>query len=341
MAVEISQINTETAPESLLQELAEYYVVVEAEDLPGDPPTPYEVRIADWRNVLPHYPVRRWAMREDGEIVAVAVTALDMEQNLENGFGRVHVHPDHRGRGFARKIATPMFDHLEESGRTRFDTWVKKDHPAEDLTAALGLKPVYGEKRSRLSIADLDMDLMSHWITRSQERAGDYELRYHPSPLPDYLVEDFCDLAYIMNTAPREEFDVEDEVLTPKMWRDLEKSVLEARCQLHNLIAVHKPSGAFAGYTQIKTQDLQPDLAWQWDTGVHPDHRNRGLGRWLKADLICRIVDGYPEVIRVDTFNAGSNAAMLNINAQMGFVPIHLNNAWQGDLAMVRERFRA
>jgi GNAT superfamily N-acetyltransferase len=341
MGIEITRIDTATAPEPLLRELAEYYVVVEAEDRPGDPPTPYEMQLADWRNLLPHLPVTRWLLREDGEIVAAAVAVIETEQNLDNGFGRMHVHPDKRGRGFARQIATPMFDYLEGLGRVRFDTWVKKDEPVEDLLAALGLKAVYGEKRSRLRIADLDIDLMAHWITRAQERASDYELRYYKSPLPEDVVDDFCALTHIMNTAPREDYEVDDEVLTPQMWRDMENSVIESRCQLHNVIAVHEPSGEFAGYTQIKTQDLEPDLAWQWDTGVHPDHRNKGLGRWMKADLIRRIVTEFPQVTRVDTFNAGSNEPMLNINVEMGFAPFHFSKTWQGDLATVRERFRA
>lgn len=341
MGIEITQINTETAPEPLLRELADYYVVVEAEDRPGDPPTPYEMQLADWRNLLPHLPVTRWILRQDGYIAAVAVAVVETEQNLENGFGRIHVHPERRGQGLARRLATPMFDYLESQGRVRFDTWAKKDEPVEDLLVSLGLKSVYGEKRSRLEISELDLDLMSQWVSRAQDRASDYELRYYRSPLPEHLVEDFCDLAYIMNTAPREDYEVDDEVLTPQMWHDLEKAVAESQCQLHNLIAVHEPSGAFAGYTQIKTQDLEPDLAWQWDTGVHPDHRNKGLGRWLKADMILRIVEEFPQVSRVDTFNAGSNEPMLAINVEMGFVPIHMSNTWQGDLATVRQRFRA
>jgi len=341
MGIEISQVDTATAPETLLRELADYYVVVMAEDMPGDPPTPFAMQLAEWRNLLPHLPVTRWILRQDGEILAAAVAMVETEHNLENGFGRIHVHPDHRGRGFARQIASPMFDHLESLGRVRFDTWAKKDEPVEDLLVSLGLKAVYGEKRSRLKVSDLEMDLMGRWIGRAQERASDYELQYYRSPLPDHLVDKFCDLTYIMNTAPREDYEVEDEVLTPKMWRDTEKSVADSQCQLHNLIAVHEPSGDFAGFTQIKTQDLQPDLAWQWDTGVHPEHRNRGLGRWLKADMIRRIVEEFPEVSRVDTFNAGSNEPMLNINVEMGFAPVHISNTWQGDLATARERFRA
>jgi hypothetical protein len=57
--------------------------------------------------------------------------------------------------------------------------------------------------------------------------------------------------------------------------------------------------------------------------------------------MIKRIVGSHPDVSRVDTFNAGSNEPMLNINVEMGFRPIHISYAWQGDLATVRERLRA
>lgn len=341
MGFEIQAVDTRRAPESLLRELSAYYELIEKEEMPDDPPTPEKMRIADWRNFPSQYPEFRWVLRDDTGIAAVAVAAFDTEQNLENGFGRVHVRADKRGQGYGRALATPMLDLLEKEGRHRFNTWVKQGEPAERLLADLGLKRVYGEKRSRLQIADLDRDLMRAWIERAGERAPDYELRYYLSPLPDDMIEKFCDLAYIMNTAPREDFEVEDEVLTPETWREREKSVSESQSELHTLIAVHQPTDDFAGYTQIKTQELQPELAWQWDTGVHPEHRNRGLGRWLKAAMIEQVVEAYPKIERVDTFNAGSNEPMLNINIQMGFKPVHIANDYQGDLATVRERFRA
>lgn len=339
MGIQIEPIDTPSAPESALRDLADYYDVIEAEERPEDPPTPRAMQYAEWRNLLPSQPVKRWVLRDGGQVVAAAVAAYDLEQNLENGFGRLHVHPDHRGRGHARRIAEPLFDELQRAGCIRIDTYIKNEAPAEDLAARLGMKAVYGEKRSRLRIADLDHDLMRAWVERSTERASDYRVVYHRSPLPEEILEDFCKLTYVMNTAPREEFEEEDEIVTPQMWRDMEKSATDSESQLHTMIAVHEPTGDFAGYTVLKTQDLQPDLAWQWDTGVHPDHRNRGLGRWVKAAMIERVVADYPGVDRVDTYNAGSNEPMLNINIEMGFRPFFLTSVWQGELATARERF--
>ena len=338
MGLQIEALDTPTSPEALLRELAGYYTIVESEEIPGDPPTPAALKIADWRNVVSHYPVKRWLLREDGHIVAVAVAAYDIEQNLENGFGRIHVHPARRGRGHGRRIAAPVLEHLEEQGRHRLETYVKQGDPAEQLVERLGLKSVYGERRSRLRIDELDRELMRSWISRASERASEYEIVSYEVPFPDDILDRFCEMTFIMNTAPREEVVEDDEVLTPDNWREVERTILESRCRLHTMIAVHRPTRAFAGYTQIKTQDLQPDLAWNWDTAVDPSHRNKGLGRWLKASMIEMIVSEFPEVERVDTFNAGSNEPMLNINIAMGFKPVYLSNVWQGELSVARER---
>ena len=341
MAAHVEHIDTTTAPESLLVELAALYDGLDAEELPGDPPTPLAKRIADWRMSFARFPINRWVLRSDGEIVGVAISQYDVEENLENGMGRIAVRPDQRGRGYGRMLATGVFDHLEKEDRTRFETWIKKGSPAEQLAERVGLKSVLSERRSRLLTAEVDRQLMRSWIDRAVERASDYELISMEAPFPEEHLQKYCDMMLIMNSAPLEDYEMEDEHITPEDWRDIEASVLAGQNSVLNLTAVHKPTGEFVGYTQVKTQGLQPELAWQWDTGVHPDHRNRGLGRWLKAAMMEKIVTEHPEVQRIDTENAGSNEPMLNINLAMGFEAIHEANAWQGDLATVRERFGA
>ena len=56
----------------------------------------------------------------------------------------------------------------------------------------------------------------------------------------------------------------------------------------------------------------------------------------MKAAMLKRFVAAHPETERIDTENAGSNEPMLNINIEMGYRPLHVNNAWQGDTAGVR-----
>ena len=338
MGLRIQEVDTRTASEELLREMHDYYVPMARELLPDDPPTPFEQQSATWRNLLEHERIPRWLLRDGDEIVAVAVAVINLVNNTENGFARIHVRPDRRRQGLARTLADPVLDTLQDAHCVRLDTWAKTDGEGGAYAEKLGLKPVYQDKRSRLVLAELDHDLMRGWIERASERAADYELLYIETPFPDELLQKLSDLTAIMNTAPREDYEAEDEVFTADMWRDIQESQIAGGNTLHAYIAVHRPSGEFAGYTTIQTQGHQPHQAWQWDTGVDPAHRNKGLGRWLKAAMIERIVAEHPEVAWVDTSNAGSNKPMLNINIAMGFRPLLMTTGWQGDLALARER---
>jgi GNAT superfamily N-acetyltransferase len=103
-----------------------------------------------------------------------------------------------------------------------------------------------------------------------------------------------------------------------------------------SLVAVHQPTGEFVGFTEIIFAESAPDHAWQGGTAVRPDHRNHGLGRWLKGAMIERVMAERPEVRYVTTDNAFTNEPMLNINIAMGFELVQTVNDWQARVDAVR-----
>lgn len=332
----IEFVDTRTAPEETLEALHELHLVKDEEELPGDPPVPLAQRKLDWRFLIESESVPQWVLWKGPEIVANSGLYLDLEQNLENAYGWVYVHPQHRGAGYGRAIARPMLDAAQEDGRARFATAVNEDRPEEALATKAGMKSAYREKFSRLAFQDVDWALMNSWVERAAERASDYELVFLPSPIAEEHLRAYCDLMFVMNTAPTEDFEEEDEVMTPEIWRDIESKMGSRGRYILTYVARHRPTGEFAGFTTVAYKRLQPDLVEQWDTGVDPKHRNKGLGRWVKAAMALRLRDEYPDVRRIDTENAGSNAPMLSINVDMGFKPILIQNVWQGDLATIR-----
>ena len=54
-----------------------------------------------------------------------------------------------------------------------------------------------------------------------------------------------------------------------------------------------------AGFTQIYRNPAHPELLDQGDTGVFPQFRNRGIGRWLKAAMLEEVLRHYPEARRI------------------------------------------
>ena len=62
-----------------------------------------------------------------------------------------------------------------------------------------------------------------------------------------------------------------------------------------------------------------PDRIYQVLTGVQRDKRGLGLAKGLKAAMLRTIRTQFPAILKVVTYNAQSNAAMLAINNRLGF----------------------
>jgi GNAT superfamily N-acetyltransferase len=64
-----------------------------------------------------------------------------------------------------------------------------------------------------------------------------------------------------------------------------------------------------------------------------PKHRGHGIGKWIKARMVERILAERPTARYVRTGNAYSNAAMLSINDRLGFKIIWSTVVWQIPIA--------
>jgi len=69
---------------------------------------------------------------------------------------------------------------------------------------------------------------------------------------------------------------------------------------------------------------------------VLPEFQNRGLGRWMKTAMLQKVLRERPQVTKIRTGNADSNAPMLKINHELGFKPYISTYAWQVELAQVQ-----
>jgi RimJ/RimL family protein N-acetyltransferase len=95
---------------------------------------------------------------------------------------------------------------------------------------------------------------------------------------------------------------------------------------------LHPASGRLVGYTSISKTTGNPQHALQGMTVVHTSHRGHGLGRVIKLANLDLARRGEPALRMIETANAADNAAMIAVNAAMGFRPAAHWIGWTASL---------
>jgi GNAT superfamily N-acetyltransferase len=86
---------------------------------------------------------------------------------------------------------------------------------------------------------------------------------------------------------------------------------------------VHTETGVIAGYSTMFVR--QSPMADAGETLVLRAHREQGLGRWLKSELVGWAIRENPQVALVQAWNDENNTAVIALNRGLGFVE---SGAW-------------
>jgi GNAT superfamily N-acetyltransferase len=328
----IEEFDVGSASEQDFRARWEAVVALDAEQEPEDPATPFDKHRQAMVDLPSFRRPRHWtAWDADRRAVAKATLHLEyVETNRHLAWFDVGVLPAARRQGIGTELLARLVDAARLDDRTVVGSGSIEGSGGDAFAQAFGFERKATERKSRLTIDDVDRSMLEGWVARAAERATDYELFAFDDRCPDDVLEPFVELWRVTNTAPRDDLDMEDELPTPERFREQEDKQLANGESSWRLVARHRDSGAYAGFTELFFAPYAEDVSWQGWTAVHPDHRNLGLGRWLKAANCLRLMEERPAVRFVDTWNAFSNAPMLGINIEMGFQLIRGYNEWQG-----------
>ncbi|MDW3219104.1 MAG: GNAT family N-acetyltransferase [Acidimicrobiales bacterium] len=228
-----------------------------------------------------------------------------------------------------------VLDLVEADGRTSVLGWGPQLPAETAFWEGVGAELRYRERISVLDVAAVDADLMDAWIEQRHERAADVELVRFVERCPDEHLDAWTVSRSAMSDAPMEDLDINDTAYDAADIREDEASYIALGYRMMHLLAL-TPDGAPCGHTSVRVNTHRPAVSDQWDTVVLADHRRRGIGRWLKAEMWQWLRETEPEVARLATGNAQSNDPMLAINVAMGYVPLCVFGAWQADVSTYR-----
>jgi mycothiol synthase len=322
-ATKIEEMDEMSATEEQLAAMNELVVEIDKETLPDDPPRPAAEYIAWIRGSAPYEHKRMWLIRDGGRAVAMAeVNWEEKDENRERLYVWLAVTASERRKGLAKELLKPAVETAKQLGRNRLFSWLSGGgSPHEEFAKHMGAQFSMNEYHNRLFIEELDRSMLDDWIARAPERASDYSLEFWQGATKPDDLEQFAKVMDSMNSAPRPE-DWEDEKYTPEQVRGFEERWIAAGFELWRYVARHNSTGEIAGYTAMFPNQWRPEFADQGDTGVLDKHRNKGLGRWLTAAMLVKLLDERPKTRWVETGNATTNKPMLAINNALGFRPV-------------------
>ncbi|GIG17640.1 N-acetyltransferase [Catellatospora methionotrophica] len=278
----------------------------------------------------------------DGEPAGRLEVSRMTEDNLKVLSFTIEVAPRFRRRGVGRALFGEVLAYAREHGRTVLVTGASLSMPglpAPDeapgaFAAALGFTNTLPELQRRLTLAEVDEDVLAGMLAAAQAKATGYRLVRWRDAAPEELAEGVAYLdSRLMSDAPTGDLQIEAEKPDVARMRRVEEVIAARGRRTFHTGAVDEQTGALVAWTTISNDDETPWHAWQQITIVDPDHRGHRLGALVKVENLRFFRAEMPQVEVVDTFNAAENGYMIAINEQMGFRKLAAFQNWQRDLA--------
>ena len=314
---------------------------IRLERLPDDPPVPLEETIKNLQSIPSFIDLRLWAFwdLEKSEIAALGnVALLRLEENKHMAQFEISVLPECRHQGLGRRLLQEIMETArEDHRRLLFTETVDRIPEGEAFMKRIGAQKGLETHTNQLRIADLDPGLLSEWLVKGKEHLDEFEIGLWEGAYPEEKIQAIADLCDLTNQQPFGDLEIEDMHMTPDQLRQSEQNIFARGDQRWTFYVVDRATGNFTGYTETTWNPNRPEILRQEMTGVFPQYRNKGLGRWLKAAMLDKVLKERPGIKYVRTGNADSNAAMLKINNELGFKPYMADILWQVEIQKVMD----
>ena len=261
------------------------------------------------------------------EIIASSTFAINKEdspgydENKHNSFFGITIDSRYRRQGLGSLLFKTILEKAKEKGCkfTETDTFYDSGNK---FCKKFGGKIINKSSENRLHMEEVDWKLVNEWRDEGKKKAPMVVLENYLI-VPEKDIKEICEIETILERQ-MPTMDDEDkwaETYTPEKKRKYER-MQQKQGHINYTIISREYNGFISGITEIRySRTDRPERIEQGLTGVLEEYRGRGLGKWLKAEMLMYIENHIPDARFLVTGNADHNAPMNSINERLGFKP--------------------
>ncbi|HUA95693.1 MAG TPA: GNAT family N-acetyltransferase, partial [Acidimicrobiales bacterium] len=269
-------------------------------------------------------------------MIGAGMVELPRHDNTHLAQLTVEVHPAARRRGVGTELLAACERVAIDDGRRTVWGWDEQRLPAArgpTFAEARGYALVRDEVRRELSVP-VDPRRARTLGAGALVRSGRYEVVSFISSWPDEWVEDRAYFGRLMSTeVPLGGWAGQEERWDRHRVRRQEGLVDRMGRELVVSVARHRASGRPVGFTELSVSRSVPEIAYQWDTLVLPEHRGHRLSLLVKLANLRLLRQISPSTTVVVTWNAEANGPMIAVNDALGYQVVSVGRTWQKAVA--------
>ncbi|MFW9851409.1 MAG: GNAT family N-acetyltransferase [Candidatus Thorarchaeota archaeon] len=249
--------------------------------------------------------------------ILIKKTAASYEGNKHLIQFDMSILAPYRRKGIGTKALKFIYDFAIENNKTTLITG-SDEGDGKKFLEIIGAQTALTGVENRLNLEEVDWEMVSQWEKEGLDRSPKTKLQFFYT-IPENIIEKYSEIyTETNNQQPLGDLDVGDIIFTPETLRQMEKRHKDLGRKQLTYITIEQ-DGEISGLTEMIYRPERDYIIEQLLTGVKDKHRGRGLGKWLKATMLLRIKEEFPNVKIVSTGNATTNAPMLSINDRLGF----------------------
>jgi GNAT superfamily N-acetyltransferase len=333
-------------------------------DAPEDPPMGERVFDA-WLTVgWAGDPREVWLVRGQaaGSVAGWYRLELPDQENLDRAYLDLIVHPAERQRGLGLALLRHAAGRAAARGRSVLGGAARNGSAGEAFARSVGAEPGLVEVERVLELRTLDPGRLAGLRDQAERAAAGYSLRSWTGLVPEELMAQLAAVYTALGDAPRDA-GVAREVWDAQRVRERVNGLRPRYGVRHYAVAAIKGdrdaggdsgdaggdsgevsggsgevsggSGEMAALTEVAVDPADPGWGHQMITAVTREHRGHRLGLLVKLVMLELLAAQEPQLRRILTSNAESNAHMIAVNEALGYTILgQPATSWQLDVAV-------